>query len=217
MGLRTATKFNTAYVVSPNNPCPFLRALVAQGTLADDIEPLSKVASVIVDVAKRGDGSPALPITAIYGIAMIANGLGPFSVLGANLGGLKLNALRDGPLDKHGVGSGILNSQGKIDKKELTRLAEFATDKQDANGKSEPGVALPELRAYMDANFARAAGRRRLVDRQLMNGEWPILLKVMGKQGKAGRYLSLKEVEELFTHRRLPARMGDSISISIVP
>ena len=60
----------------------------------------------------------------------------------------------------------------------------------------------------MDANYARAAGRRRLVDRALMNGEWPILLKVMGKKGKAGRYLGLKEVEELFTKRRLPARMG---------
>ena len=203
-----ATKSKTTQAVSPNNPCPFLRALVAQGQLADDTEPLSKVASVIVEVAKRGDGSPALPAAAIYGIAMIANGIGPFSVLNANLAGLKLNALRDGPLDKQGAGSGILNSLGNIDKKELARLAEFAKDKLDANGNSEPGLALPELRAYMDANFARAAGRRRLVDRQLMNGEWPILLKVMGKQGKAGRYLSLKEVEDLFTKRRLPARMA---------
>lgn len=68
--------------------------------------------------------------------------------------------------------------------------------------------ALPELRAYMDANFERAAGRRRLVDRPLMNGEWPILLKVMGKTGTAGRYLSLKEVEELFVKQRLLKRMG---------
>ncbi len=203
-----ATKSSATPTVSRNNPCPFLRALVAQGQLADDTEPLSKVASVIVDAAKGGEGSPALPAAAIYGIAMIANGIGPFSVLNANLGGLKLNALRDGPLDKHGVGSGILDGQGKVDKKELARLGEFANDKLDAKGQSEPGLALPELRAYMDANFARAAGRRRLLDRQLMNGEWPILLKVMGKKGKAGRYLSLKEVEELFTKRRLPARMG---------
>lgn len=60
----------------------------------------------------------------------------------------------------------------------------------------------------MDANFERAAGRRRLVDRPLMNGEWPILLKVMGKTGTAGRYLSLKEVEELFVKQRLLKRMG---------
>jgi hypothetical protein len=203
-----ATKPDATTAVSPNNPCPFLRALVAQGKLADDTEPLTKVAIVIVEVAKAGDGSPALPPAAIYAIAMIANGIGPFSVLNANLGGLKLNALRDGPLDKHGAGSGILDSQGKVDKKELARLGEFAKEKRDAKGQAEPGLALPELRAYMDANFARAAGRRRLVDRQLMNGEWPILLNVMGKKGKGGRYLSLKEVEELFTKRRLPARMG---------
>ena len=203
-----ATKSKTAHTVSANNPCPFLRALVAQGKLADDTEPLAKVAAVIVETAKTGDGNPALPAAAIYGIAMIANGIGPFSVLNANLGGLRLNALRDGPLDKHGVGSGILDSQGKVDKKELARLGEFAKDKLDAKGQSELGLALPELRTYMDANFARAAGRRRLVDRQLMNGEWPILLKVMGKKGKAGRYLSLREVEELFTKRRLPARMS---------
>lgn len=203
-----ATKSTATHPVSANNPCPFLRALVAQGQLADDTEPLPKVASVVVEAAKGGDGSPALPTAAIYGIAMIANGIGPFSVLIANLGGLKLDALRDGPLDKHGVGSGILDSQGNIDKKELARLGEFAKDKLDAKGNSEPGLALPELRAYMDANFERAAGRRRLVDRPLMNGEWPILLKVMGKTGKAGRYLCLKEVEELFVKQRLPKRMG---------
>jgi hypothetical protein len=203
-----ATKSNTVHTVSPNNPCPFLCALVAQGKLADDTEPLAKVATVVAETARGGEGSPLLPAPAIYGVAMIANGIGPFSVLNANLGGLKLNALRDGPLDKHGVGSGILDSHGKVNKKELSRLGEFAKDKLDAKGKSEPGLALPELRAYMDANFARAAGRRRLVDRQLMNGEWPILLKVMGKKGKAGRYLSLKEVEELFTERKFPKRMG---------
>ena len=41
-----------------------------------------------------------------------------------------------------------------------------------------------------------------------MEGEWPILLKVMGKQGKRGRYLSVKEVRQLFVDRRLPQRMS---------
>ena len=204
-----AKKPDASMPVSGNNPCPFLRALVAQGKLADDTEPLGKVASVIAEVAKSGEGSPALPAAAIYGVALIANGLGPFSVANTQFNGLKLNALRGGPLDKKGVGSGILDSKGQVDKKELARLGEFASDKIDSAGKSEPGLALPELRAYMDANFARATGRRRLVDRQLMNGEWPILLKVMGKKGRNGRYLSLKEVQDLFMLRRLPARMDD--------
>ena len=59
----------------------------------------------------------------------------------------------------------------------------------------------------MDANYARAEGHRRLIDRQLMNGEWPVLLDVMGKDGKHGRYLSLREIRALFVERRLPARM----------
>jgi hypothetical protein len=41
-----------------------------------------------------------------------------------------------------------------------------------------------------------------------MNGEWPVLLKVMGKDGPNGRYLNLKDVETLFTRRQLPQRMG---------
>ena len=201
-------KNSAAITVSPQNPCPFLRALVAQGQLADGTEPLAHVASVIAATARRGEGKPLLPAAVIYGIAMIANGIGPLSVLGANLGGLKLNALRGGPLDKKGAGSGILNHEGVVDKKELSRLANYASDQHDRQGNTEKGLRLADLTAYMDDNFKRAAGHRRLIDRQLMNGEWPILLKVMGKKGTAGRYLSLKEVQTLFTKRQLPARMN---------
>ncbi|GAC1651675.1 MAG: hypothetical protein NVS9B15_12010 [Acidobacteriaceae bacterium] len=59
----------------------------------------------------------------------------------------------------------------------------------------------------MDANYERAGDRRRLIDRQLMKGEWPTLLEVMGKDGQDGRYLSLREIKSLFTKRRLPSRM----------
>ena len=104
--------------------------------------------------------------------------------------------------------TGILDSQGKVNAKELKRLKEFARKKTGADGSSELGFGLPELRTFMDANFERAAGRRRLVDRALMNGEWPVLLKVMGKDGPDGRYLGLREVEDLFTKRQLPLRMN---------
>ena len=63
------------------------------------------------------------------------------------------------------------------------------------------------MRAYMDVNFERAAGRRRTIDRALMNGEWPVLLKVMGKEGRDGRYLSLQDVIDLFRKCSLPERM----------
>jgi len=60
----------------------------------------------------------------------------------------------------------------------------------------------------MDANFARAAGRRRTIDRTLMIGEWPVLLKVMGKEGPDGRYLVLQDVIDLFRKRSFPERMN---------
>ncbi|MGL6108462.1 MAG: hypothetical protein ACRC2B_00025 [Rubrivivax sp.] len=194
--------------VSANNPCPFLRALVATGKLADDREPLAKVAAVVATAARAGDGRPVLPRTAIFAIASVANGLGPLSLVDTQWHGLQLNALRGGPLDKKGVGSGILDARGAVDAKELSRLKGFAKEKPNADGSSELGLGLAELRAYMDANFARAAGRRRLIDRSLMIGEWPVLLKVMGKEGPGGRYLVLQDVVDLFRKRSLPERMN---------
>jgi hypothetical protein len=58
----------------------------------------------------------------------------------------------------------------------------------------------------MDANFVRAEGSRRRFDRRLMDGEWPVLLNIIGKDGPAGRYLSLAELRTLYVYRTLPAR-----------
>lgn len=199
-------KIDESFPVSANNPCPFLRALVAGGMLADDREPLDKVAAVIVATASAGEGSPVLPSAAIVGIGLVANGLNPLAMLDTKVRGMRLNALRGGPLDKKGVGSGILDSHGAVNAKELARLRGFAKTKVSEDCSSELGLGLPELRSYMDANFERAAGRR-LIDRTLMIGEWPVLLKVLGKESSNGRYLSLRDVQELFTKRRLPERM----------
>jgi len=89
--------------VSANNPCPFLRALVAAGKLADDREPLAEVAAVVATAARAGDGRPVLPRTAIFAIASVANGLGPLSLADTQLHGLQLNALRGGPLVQKNV------------------------------------------------------------------------------------------------------------------
>lgn len=194
--------------VSVNNPCPFLRALVSTGKLSDDREPLSKVAAVVAATARAGEGSPVLPRKAVFAIGAVANGLGPLSLIDTQWHGLQLNALRGGPLDKKGVGSGILNARGAIDETEVSRLRSFAKDKTNNDGSSELGLGLSELRAYMDANFARAAGHRRSIDRTLMIGEWPVLLKVMGKEGPGGRYLGLQDVIDLFKYRRFPERMN---------
>jgi hypothetical protein len=194
--------------VSANNPCPFLRALVSSGKLSDDREPLAKVAAVLAATARAGDGHPVLPRNAILAIGSMANGLGPLCLIDTLWHGLKLNALRGGPLDKKGAGSGILNARGTIDAKEVSRLRKFANEKSHRDGSSELGLGLPELHAYMDANFARAAGHRRAIDRTLMIGEWPVLLRVMGKEGRDGRYLGLQDVIDLFKNRTFPARMN---------
>lgn len=193
--------------VSPGNPCPFLRALVTQGLLPDGAVPLSTVSQTLGRVAAAGDGSPALPGAAVRAIALVANGLGPGSLLRNTLGGVRLDRLRGGPLDKRGAGSRILDERAHVVTRELERLATFASPKTDAEGRTEPGLDAAELKAMMDANFERAAGRRRAIDRRLMDGEWPVLLKVMGKEGRSGRYLSVAEVSSLFRERRLPGRM----------
>jgi hypothetical protein len=193
--------------VSAGNPCPFLRALVADGTLVDGVEPINNIANTIVEVAKKGEGAPDVKPGAIRVIAMIASGLSPWAVLQSKRKGVQLNALRSGPLNKKGVGSGILNATGEVDSKELDRLKEFASQKTSTSGTTELGLSLAEITTFMDANFERAKGKRRRIDRSLMNGEWPVLLRVMGKQGTGGRYLSLADVEELVVQRRLPERM----------
>ncbi len=205
-------KSDRPHAVSANNPCPFLRALVATGRLSDGREPLAKVAVVVSAVASAGDCSPVLPREAVFAIAAVANGLGPLALADTQWNGLKLNALRGGPLDKKGVGSRILNARGAIDAKQVARLRGFAKEKLGGDGSSELGLGLPELRAFMDANFARAEGRRRWIDRTLMIGEWPVLLKVMGKEGAGGRYLALADVIGLFKNRSFPERMNKRLS-----
>ncbi len=198
--------------VSSNNPCPFLRALVSEGLLPDDVASLGQVTDVITRVAKTGDGQPNLPGAAIRAIAAGANGLNPLQVVRNAKDSVQLNALRNGPLDKKGAGSGILDTEANVVKAKLDRLDEFASEKLSASGESERGLDLSELVHMMNENFKRAAGRRRVIDRFLMDGEWPILLKVMGKSGKNGRYLSVDEVRQLFLKRKLPERMVSQLA-----
>jgi hypothetical protein len=193
--------------VSPNNPCPILRALVQQGLLRDDVASIGEVTSTVMRVANAGEGNPSLSSIAIRAIVLIANGLSPGAVLQTGLHGLRLDAIRNGPLDKKGVGSRVLDSQAVVNEAELERLKSFAIDKQAADGTVELGLDDIDLTRMMDENFARAEGNRRWIDRKLMDGEWPVLLQVMGKEGKDGRYLSFAEVRSLFVDRTLPERM----------
>jgi hypothetical protein len=193
--------------VSSGNPCPFLRAMVASGHIDGHQEPLAHIKDVVA--AARG-GSVLSGQAAGYAssvIALFANGFAPTQLLHNLSDGFAADQLRGGPLDKQGAGSGILDVQGQINPAQLDRLDTFAVDRADTSGHTERGLGAEQLKTMMDANFARAAGARRLVDRALMDGEWPVLLLVMGKPSADGPYLSLPELRTLFVQRRMPQRV----------
>ena len=189
------------------NPCPFLRALAREGAISATREPLATVADVITDAV--GEPLEARRIRrTIYAIAMIGNGLSPRQLLRSLRLGLRAAELRGGPLDKRGAGSRIIDQHGAIEPAQLDRLDQFAADfVERGTDRAERGLGAAQLTRMMDANFARAEGARRRIDRKLMDGEWPVLLRVLGKPSEAGPYLSLAEVRTLFLEQQLPARI----------
>ena len=193
--------------VSPNNPCPFLRALVAEGYVGAHIVPLPTLTRTIEAATGEGGLKKRLAGLEIFLVALIANGLGPLRLLRSWWSGAQLDALRDGPLDKHGVGSRILDAKAQVDDAEIVRLAGFGRDRVSPTGETERGLTSEEITSFMNANFERAKGFRRPIDRWLMNGEWPVLLNIMGKGEGEQRYLSVAEVRALFVERRLPDRI----------
>ena len=194
--------------VSPNNPCPFLRAAVSEGFVGGHVVPLSTLAGTVAAASgKTGFGKFSAGVKT-WLVALIANGLGICRLLVSAWSGATLDRLRDGPLDKHGVGSRILSAAAHVNEEELARFASFGKDRADPLGGTERGLTAHEIEAFMDANFERAKGHRRWYDRKLMKGEWPVLLDIMGKGEGENRYLSVAEVRTLFTERRLPARIA---------
>ena len=194
-------------VVSPDNPCPFLRALVAGGFVGGHIVPLATLAHTIEAATGERGLAERLAGVKTYLVALIANGLGPLRLWRSWWAGAELDELRDGPLDKHGVGSRILDATADVNETEIERLAGFGSDYRDPWGKTERGLTAGEITAYMNANFERAKDKRRWIDRKLMDGEWPVLLNIMGKGDGEQRYLSVAEVRTLFIDRLLPERI----------
>ena len=198
--------------VSPNNPCPFLRAVVAGGFVDGHVVPLAKLSRTVEAASGEKGLRKKLAGLETRLVALVANGLGPLRLLRSWWSGAELDSLRDGPLDKHGSGSRILGVTAEVNETELARLAEFGKDRPDPAGGSERGLTRSEIVTYMDANFERARGKRRWIDRKLMEGEWPVLLRIMGKGEGKGRYLSVAEVRTLFVQRRLPDRIAARLS-----
>ena len=209
----TATGSNGAgqIPVSPDNPCPFLRALVAGGFVGGHVVPLSTLAGMVE--AASGETGWTKKVVGIKTrlVALIANGLGPLRLWRSWWSGAVLDELRNGPLDKHGVGSRILGVDGQVNETEIAHLAGFGHDCENPSGGSERGLTSGEIATFMKANFDRA-NNRRWYDPMLMQGEWPVLLNILGKGEGDARYLSVAEVSTLFNERRLPARIVERLA-----
>jgi RoxA-like, cytochrome c-like len=202
--------------VSPDNPCPFLRGLVAGGYVDGHIVPLKKLVQTIEAASGEKGWKERVAGVKTCIVALIANGLSPWRVFLNWWSGPVLDELRNGPLDKHGVGSRILNAKAEVDETEIARLAGFGKDRQDpSGGPTERGLTSPEITAYMNANFERAEGHRRPIDRKLMDGEWPVLLNIMGKGEGDARYLSVPEVRMLVVEKRFPDRIMQRLAVPV--
>ena len=147
--------------VSPNNPCPFLRAVVSEGFVGGHVVPIPELCKTIEAASGKTGLQKKLVGMKTYPVALVANGLNPLRLLRSWWSGAQLDALRNGPLDKHGVGSRILDATAEVHESEIARLAEFGSDWPDPCGGTERGLTSSQIKTYMDANFERAKGHRR--------------------------------------------------------
>ena len=189
--------------VSPNNPCPFLRALVANGYVGGHIVPLPELAETIGLASGETGLKEKIVDLKTYGVALLANG----HPLRSITSGAVLDELRNGPLDKHGAGSRILGVDAQVHEDEIDRLAGFGKDRPDGAGGVERGLNAKEIAIYMAENLKRAGAAARWYYPLMMKGEWPVLLDIMGKGAGEERYLSVAEVRKLFAERRIPDRI----------
>ena len=193
--------------VSPNNPCPFLRAMVAEGYVGGHIVPLSELCRLIEAASGEQGVKKTIVGAAIYLVALVANGLGPLRVIKSATSGAVLDELRDGTFDKHGGGSRILDATANVHMDQIERFAGFGKDCKDPDGGTERGLTAKQIDTFMAANLERAGDAARFYYPLLMKGEWPVLLAIMGKGEGEERYLSVAEVRTLFVERRLPDRI----------
>ena len=126
--------------VSPNNPCPFLRAVVAEGYVGGHVVPISKLCKTVEAASGKTGLQKKVVGLKTYPVALVANGLDPLRLLRSWWSGAELDALRNGPLNKHGVGSRILDAHAKVHESEIERLAEFGKDCPDPCGGVERGL-----------------------------------------------------------------------------
>ena len=209
-----AARETAAPQVSPNNPCPFLRALVAGDYVGGHVVPLPELTETIGRATGKSGLEGATARAKIFMVAQMANGIGPFSQLRSLTKGAILDELRNGPLDKHGAGSRILDQHAEVHEDEIARLATYGKDYTSPDGGTERGLSADDIKVFMAANFQRAKDEHssswallHAYYPLLMLGEWPVLHDILGKGEGKDRYLSVAEVRTLFVERRFPDRI----------
>src|SRR5882757_7976494 len=155
-GFGAMTDAAPAAAVSPNNPCPFLRALVANGYVGGHTVPLATLCQMIEAASGQHGVAEKMVGVKTYFVALSANGLSPLRQLKSATSGADLDELRDGPLDKHGAGSRILGVDAQVHEDEIERLATFGKDRPNPDGGVERGLNAAEIETYMAANLERA-------------------------------------------------------------
>ena len=127
-------------------------------------------------------------------------------MLKSAISGAVLDELRDGPLDKHGGGSRILDVT-RTSMRTRSPVSPASARIARTRRRVERGLNAKEIVAFMKANIKRAGDQARWYFPMLMKGEWPVLLEILGKGEGDDRYLSVAEVRTLFVDRRFPARI----------
>ena len=203
---------SSAFDRSAGNLCLFLRALAELGAIDPEAEPVGQVSETVARAF--GDSVNQTVLAAeVYPVALTANGLSPKQLLDTKLHGFVANELRDGPFDKHGSGSRVLDKRGQVDFAEIDRVDAFAEDfRSGQTGETVRGLGADGIEKMLDANFERARATRRPIDRKLMDAEFPKLLELMGKESPDGLYLDLVELRTLIVDRQLPTRISDRLT-----
>ena len=181
--------------------------MVANGYVGGHIVPLPTLAETI----GRASGETGVQENIVGAQDLDGRGRGqrPLSTacMQSAMSGAVLDELRNGPLDKHGAGSRILDVEAHVHEDEITRLGTFGKNRPDGAGGTELGLNAKEIETYMAANMERAGAAARFYYPILMKGEWPVLLDIFGKGEGSERYLSVAEVRTLFVEKRFPDRI----------
>ena len=127
--------------VSPNNPCPFLRALVAEGFVDGHVVPLSKLSQTVEAASGEKGLQKKLVGLKTYLVALVANGLGPAAPVAQLVvrRGARRAARRSAGQAWQRLAHPRRDRRGAT-RAELARLAEFGKDRPDPSGGTERGL-----------------------------------------------------------------------------